>query len=106
MGKRRARLADQALAHLNGIADYIGRHNAAAADRVIETLIETFSSLAENPDLGEQRDDLQPGARIFSPSPPAHNYVVLYTKTDDGVEIAAVIHGARDWPKLFAGGNR
>jgi plasmid stabilization system protein ParE len=77
-----------------------------ASRRVVEALSNAFAALAQNPDLGERRDDVAPGLRAFSPRRPAHSYVILYYETNDGVEISAVTHGARDWPKLFTSGDR
>jgi toxin ParE1/3/4 len=53
---------------------------------------------ARNPLLGESRDDLLPGIRIFTIRP----YVVFYFPLDDGIQVARVIHGARDYPALFS----
>ncbi len=100
------RLADQAVADLDGIANYIGERNPAAADRVLDTLFDTFSFLGENADVGTPRGDLVPDLRVFSPPRPAHSYVIAYFKTKDVVEINAVVHGSRDWPQLITGGER
>jgi toxin ParE1/3/4 len=101
MSQRRYRLTNRALDNLDGIASYIGERDVAAADRVIEALIGCFAKLAENPEIGTKRDDLRPGLRVFSPPRPAHNYVVVFYEVGFGVEINAVIHGARDWPELI-----
>lgn len=106
MGKRRYRISRRAHADLQGIASYIGERNPAAADRVIDALIGSFSALADSPEIGTKRDDLRLGLRVYSPPRPAQNYVVLFYRSDDSTEIAAVIHGARDWPELFSQGNR
>jgi plasmid stabilization system protein ParE len=106
MDYRRFRLADQAVADLKGIANYIGERNPAAADRVLDTLYETFSFLSENPNVGTPRGDLLPDLRVFAPPRPAHGYVIAYFKRLNGVEINAVVHGSRDWPNLIAGGER
>jgi|SRR4051812_28008866 toxin ParE1/3/4 len=106
MANARYSLTDQAVADLQGVAQYIGERNVEAADRVLDVLYETFSFLAENPGVGTSRDDLSPGLRVFSPPRPAHNYVVAYFQSRTGVEVAAVIHGARDWPSLILGGDR
>ena len=52
---------------------------------------------ARNPLMGERRDDLISGIRIFAVRP----YVVFYHVLDDGIRVARVIHGARDYPALF-----
>lgn len=53
---------------------------------------------ARNPHMGERRDDLSPGVRIFTVRP----YVVFYYPLDDGIRVARIIHGARDYPALFS----
>jgi toxin ParE1/3/4 len=87
---------------LKGIADYLRVQNARAARRVIQSLYRTFAEAGRNPELGTARDDLRKGLRAISPASPAHNYVVLTAKAPYGVNIVAVIHGARDWENLIA----
>ena len=49
--------------------------------------------------MGEQRDDLTVwNPSIFTVRP----YVVFYHPLTDGIRVARVIHGARDYPALFA----
>jgi toxin ParE1/3/4 len=103
MADRRFRLAASAVADLNGISAYLGDRNPAAADRVFDVLYQTFELLGEFPDLGMLRNDLLAGLLVFSPPRPAHNYVVVYFKPGGGIEVNAVIHGARDWQRLIAG---
>jgi plasmid stabilization system protein ParE len=100
------RLSRQARIDLDGIAEYIAEHNPAAVDRVLAGLRDTFSMLAASPQIGELRDDLSPGVRMQLAKRPAHKYVIFYYDRGDGVEISDVIHGARDWPGMFARGQR
>lgn len=51
--------------------------------------------------LGERRDDLRPGLR----SSTVGSYVVFYFPLADGVEVVAIIHGARDVESLFRRGE-
>lgn len=106
MSSSQVRLSKRALEDLEDIADYLSERNPNAAARVLQTLQKAFEALAESPQLGALRDDLHPGLRIFSPSRPAHNYVICFYSLADGVEISDVIHGARDWPELFHAGER
>lgn len=106
MANRRYRISRRAHADLQGIASYIGARNPAAADRVIDALLGSFSTLADSPEIGTKRDDLRSGVRVYSPPRPAQNYVVLFYLSDDGMEIAAVVHGARNWPELFSRGDK
>ena len=100
------RLSQQALADLESIADDVGSKNAATAVRLLTSLFDAFHTLADHPQVGMLRDDLHPGVRVFVPSKPAHNYVIFFYPFEDGVEISDVIHGARDWPAMFARGER
>ena len=49
------------------------------------------------PGMGQQRDDLRPGLRVFS----SGRYVVVYKQFDMGIEVARIIDGARDWEALL-----
>jgi plasmid stabilization system protein ParE len=69
-------------------------------------LEQTFRTLADHPELGQHRDDLHPGVRMFVPAKPAHHYVVFYYAAGLAIEISDVIHSARDWVGLFARGER
>src|SRR5688572_11326824 len=53
---------------------------------------------ARNPLIGERRDDLLTGIRIFTVRP----YVVFYHPLANDIRVARVIHGARDYPALFS----
>jgi toxin ParE1/3/4 len=93
------RLSPQASIDLEGIWDYIGieKDNPTAAFRQIEMLYEKFVVLALHPLLGESREDLGLNLRSFV----AGNYVIVYQPTPEEVEIARVIHAARDIRSMF-----
>jgi toxin ParE1/3/4 len=86
------RLAFQADCDLDEIADYLSDRNPSGAVRVLEHLFAKFLLLSQNPLLGELRSDLPKQPRCFS----AGNYIILYQPIPSGVEIARVVHGARD----------
>ncbi len=79
---------------LDEIWNFIGieRGNPTAARRLIERLFGAFSSLARQPHLGERREDLGANVRAFVVRP----YLVLYHPKPGGVQIAQVVHSARD----------
>jgi toxin ParE1/3/4 len=79
------------------ILEYIARDNPGAALGHVERLEETCQMLAENPHSGTARDDLMPNLRAWS----AGNYVIFFRAADDGIEVERVVHGARDYGKLF-----
>jgi toxin ParE1/3/4 len=79
---------------LDDIWNYIGveKANPTAARHQIERLFEAFSTLAQQPLLGELRQDLGADVRTFVVRP----FVVLYRLRPNGVQIAQVVHSARD----------
>ena len=93
------RLSREAHADLDGIWKYIARDNSTAADRFLDRLHSKFAMLSRQPLLGEPRDELGTGLRSF----PAGNYVIYYRPTQGRikVELARVIHGARDITGMF-----
>ena len=98
------RLSRRAVADLDGIWDYlaIARGSPDAAFNQLELLHSRFSLLAESELLGEERNDLRPGLRIFSVDP----FVVFYYVIPNGIEVAGVVHGSRDIEGLFRRGER
>jgi toxin ParE1/3/4 len=97
-------IAPNAREDLAAIWDYIAleKDRPLAARRQLQRLRDRFATLAANPLLGEVRDDLRAGLRVFS----ADRYVICYDPIEDGVEIVAVLHGARDIESIFRRGER
>jgi toxin ParE1/3/4 len=60
-------------------------------------LYEKFVLLAGQPLLGRLRPELAPNLRNF----PVGNHVIFYRPIDNGIEVARVLHGARDIDALF-----
>jgi toxin ParE1/3/4 len=79
---------------LDEVWDYIGieKNSPAAAQHLIERLFEAFATLAQQPLLGEQREDLGENTRAFV----VRSYVILYRPRTNGVQIVQVVHSARD----------
>lgn len=76
---------------------YVARDNEAAAFRLVETIDEKCRLLARFPGIGTARPELSKNLRSF----PYGNYLILYRAIDDGIEVARVVHGARNLRKLF-----
>ncbi|HVA49659.1 MAG TPA: type II toxin-antitoxin system RelE/ParE family toxin [Pirellulales bacterium] len=89
-------LAEADLAEIHA---YIAADRPRAADRLIARFFRAFGTLATQPQMGERRDELLPGLRTFS----VKSYVVCYAAIDDGIEVARVLHGARDIAAIFRG---
>ena len=79
------------------IASYIARDNLDAALRLIDRIDEKLRLLAEFPHLGATREDLATSLRGF----PLGNYVIFYRPVAGGIEVARVLHGARDLRRIF-----
>src|SRR5688572_18629445 len=80
------------------IVEYIAARNVSAARRLLDRFDDLVRRLADNPQMGQQRDDLAVSARTIS----IGSYVVVFRPVVGGVEIIRVIHGARDIESLFA----
>lgn len=91
------RLSPAARSDLDEIWLYIARDNPAAADKLIQILVSKFPMLASMPNMGRTREELSPRLRSL----PFGRYVIFYRPMENGVEIARVLHGARDLPPLF-----
>jgi toxin ParE1/3/4 len=91
------RLARQADADLDEIADYIADRNPSAALRQIDAFYQKFALLGRQPLMGQSCGHLRPGLRCFS----AGTYVIFYVPRDDGIEVERVVHGARDITSMF-----
>ena len=91
------RVSEAAKSDLDEIWFYIAQDNPDAADKFIRALVSRFPTLASMPDLGRKREEL--AARLRSL--PVGRYVIFYRPMENGVEIARVLHGARDFPPLF-----
>ncbi len=82
---------------LREILEYIARDNPGAALKHVERLEQTCLMLAENPQMGTARDDLLPNLRAWS----FRKYVIFFRPASDGIDVVRVVHGARDYGKLF-----
>jgi len=88
------RLNLQVKAELDDIWLYIAVESSSLeiADRVVETITDTFLQLSKHPNLGRRRDDIRKGLRSIN----AGSYVVLYRVEGDNIRILHVVHGRRD----------
>ena len=92
------RIARVAQRDLDEIWCYIGSFNERAADGWLDSVEQCFKVLANQPQAGQARPDLAPTLRFL----PVGNHLIFYQPIEDGVEIARVIHGARDYgPEFF-----
>jgi toxin ParE1/3/4 len=93
----RYRVTEDARNDLNEIWLYIAEDNEIAANRFIRALVARFPMLASRPEMGRERKELPGKLRSHA----FGNYIIFYRRTQSGIEIARVLHGARDLPPLF-----
>lgn len=89
---RGVRLSQPAINDIEGIWDFIAQDNPAAATAFTAALAEKFAMLADQPHAGRLCQHLGRGILRF----PIGNYVIFYRATSAAIEIARVMHGARD----------
>jgi toxin ParE1/3/4 len=86
-------LAESAAEDLHQIIAYIARQNRDAAKRVRSEFRATMRKLADFPNIGhERRDSKDPTLKFWT----LYSYVIAYRPGTKPLEIARIIHGARD----------
>ncbi|MCG8353969.1 MAG: type II toxin-antitoxin system RelE/ParE family toxin [Kiloniellales bacterium] len=88
--------SSDAVRDLEAIRDYIAESNPVAAKETARHIVDALETLVEFPGMG--RPGRLPHTRelVVSGTP----FIVPYRVTEKGVEIAAIIHGARKWPDV------
>jgi len=79
----------------------IARDNIAAADRMLRAIDQTVRNLAETPELGIAVDELRPGLKC---KPVRRRYLIFYVATKRELQVLRILHGARDFGRLFTDG--
>jgi toxin ParE1/3/4 len=91
------RLGPDARDDLRAIYKYVGARNRTAASRLIDTIKSKLWLLARQPLLGEVRSELSVSLRSFT----VGNYVIFYRPIGDGIQVARILHAARDVEAQF-----
>lgn len=86
--------APKAILDLREAWDFIATDNESAADRIVLQLQRAGEGLDQFPKLGRAGKVLQSRELVVAGTP----YFLVYYIRRDHVEIARVIHGARQWP--------
>ena len=77
---------------------YVARDNPAAADRLIRQFDRQLDGLALAPMIGRNEEEYARGLRSF----PVGNYLIFYRPIEGGIELARLLHAARDiTPEYF-----
>lgn len=94
---KRVSLSRAAERDLDAIDDYTIEHfGLEQAITTTERFREAFRGLADLPDSGQLRPDLSPPGRMFRYRTLLRSFVIVYERTDDGIRVARVLHGARN----------
>jgi toxin ParE1/3/4 len=96
---KRVRVTRDAKRDVDEIWLFVARDSVDAANRLIDEIAHRFFLIGSSPEMGRIRDDLKPGLR----SHPVNNYVIYYRETRPHISIVRVVHGARDFKRLFNG---
>ena len=62
-----------------------------------QTMDAALLKLAQYPDFGRQRSDIYNGARSF----PVEKHIVFYQVSDNGIDVARILHQRMDLSKHF-----
>jgi toxin ParE1/3/4 len=79
------------------IWDHVAAANPAAADELLRQFDAAIALLSDHPRAGPLRPELRPRLRSY----PVGNYLIFYYPIRGGIELARVIHGARDLLRVF-----
>src|SRR5438876_1208469 len=94
----RLRILPQARVDLLEIWHYIAPHSHQGANNITNRLKLAMKSIAKQPGIGHTRADVsEPGARFYS----VGNYVIAYEHVGSALIVLRIVHGARDFQKLF-----
>ena len=91
------RITERAQSDLDEAWAYLAERNEAAADRLIDGVLQKARLHAELPLMGRPRNDLRPGLRSFV----VHPYTIFYRPAGDTIEVVRVLHGRRDIETLM-----
>jgi toxin ParE1/3/4 len=78
---------------------YIAQDKFEPAERRLIVAEESFERIGRVPSIGTAWKSKRPqlrGIRFYPMPAPYRSYVIFYRQITDGVEIMAVLHGARD----------
>src|SRR5436305_7157304 len=88
----------QARLDLLEIWHYIAPNSISAADNIIRKIREAFNGLAEWPGKGHRRADVRNPHYGFWR---VYSYIIAYQFDENTLTIARVVHGSRNFRRLF-----
>ena len=88
----------QALADLDWIYRFgVGTWGQQRAGTYIQGLDSLFTLLAEQPEIGRERKEIDPPVRTH----PYKSHLVIFRASDAGLDILRVVHARSDWATLL-----
>ncbi|MFM2063140.1 MAG: Toxin ParE1 [Cyanobacteriota bacterium] len=93
----RFRIAKLAEKDLEDIWIYLAQQSEILADQKIAQILDKFPMLAQFPNMGRKRDELQTGLRSF----PVKPYIIFYIQDYEILEIVRIFHQSRDIENQF-----
>ncbi|WP_168427330.1 type II toxin-antitoxin system RelE/ParE family toxin [Candidatus Colwellia aromaticivorans] len=79
------------------ISTTIESWGSAQAKVYSQTIDSALLKLAQYPDFGRERSDVYNGARSF----PVEKHIVFYQVSDNGIDVARILHQRMDLSKHF-----
>lgn len=76
---------------------YISDDSPENADGFLDKLNEKANRIAEFPDIGVSRSELEDNLKSF----PVDRYVLFYRMIPEGIELVRVLHSSKDITLLF-----
>ena len=89
--------SDAAVQDLDNICEYIARQNSKAASQLFDAIRKKCKLVANFPNMGKSYSKLGANLRGFV----VEDYIIFYYPREDGIDIARVISGYRDFEALF-----
>lgn len=97
---RKLRVRPQARLDLLDIWNHIARDDVQAANRVGDRIDDAILGLVRMPGKGHSRSDVKKnGYRSWK----VYSYVIAYEYDDEHLTVVRVVHGRRDFRRLFKG---
>jgi len=90
-----------AVQDIEACGNYLAERNLSASDRFADAVDATIQMLLHNPNLGERLHADLTGQTRYRTISGFKNYLIFYRQVDSALEIVRVLHGARDYGRLF-----
>lgn len=87
---------------LEAIFDYTEQEfDTGQAIAYVSGFDDTFEQLLDNPKLGRERGEIRPGLGSINKD----SHIVFYRILKDRIRTVRILHGSRDLPRFFTGGE-